>query len=74
MSGGQFKINGIRLYDTILINIVGDPYFIFKYDQLMHLLAYFAISILVYYTLKKHMKKQFTKTTGRWKNDGTTTI
>tara|TARA_Y100000034_G_C6877583_1_gene401614 strand:- start:348 stop:929 length:582 start_codon:yes stop_codon:yes gene_type:complete len=56
MSGGQFKINGVRVYDTILVNVIGDPYNIFKYDQLMHVVAYFAISILVYFTLKKHMK------------------
>ncbi len=48
LGGGAFKINGLRLYDTILIDILGDPFFILKYDQAIHLLCYFVITLFVY--------------------------
>ena len=56
MAGGLIKIGNTRLYDLILIDILGDPFFILKFDQLMHVYAYFAISILVYFALKKQFK------------------
>jgi uncharacterized membrane protein YjdF len=55
MAGGLIKINGIRLYDTILIPLIGDPFFIFKYDQFIHIYCYFAIAILVYFVIKKYV-------------------
>ena len=54
--GGSIYIGGTRLYDLILINILGDPFFILKYDQFVHAFCYFAFAIIVYYILKKHMK------------------
>jgi len=58
MAGGLIKINSIRLYDLILIDILGSPYFILKYDQVIHAYCYFAISILVYFALKKYTKNK----------------
>ena len=55
MAGGLFKINGTRLYDTILIPIIGEPFLILKYDQVIHAYCYFAIAILVYFILKKYI-------------------
>lgn len=55
MAGGLILVGGVRLYDLILINILGDPFFILKYDQLIHAYAYVAFSILVYFGLKKYM-------------------
>jgi hypothetical protein len=54
--GGGIKVLGVRLYDLVLINIIGDPYFILRYDQFVHAYCYFAFGILFYYILKKHMK------------------
>ncbi|MBT3643057.1 DUF2238 domain-containing protein [archaeon] len=54
--GGAVHINGTRLYDIILIPILGAPYHILKYDQLIHAYTYFAISILVYFMMKKHFR------------------
>jgi uncharacterized membrane protein YjdF len=58
MAGGLIYIMGTRLYDLILINILGDPFFILKYDQVIHLYCYFSISILIYFVLKNYIKKK----------------
>lgn len=61
MLGGSVYIGGTRLYDLVLINFfngasINPEFIILKYDQLIHAYAYFAISILMYFVLKKHMK------------------
>lgn len=60
--GGAVYIGEIRLYDFILMNIydgthISSELVLLKYDQLIHLYCYFTISILVYYMLKYHFKK-----------------
>jgi putative membrane protein len=57
MAGGLLKINGLRLYDFIFFNLLGDPFFILKYDQVLHTFCYFVISILIYFILKNYVKK-----------------
>jgi len=56
--GGSIYLNGVRLYDTILIPIFGDPLFILKYDQLVHLFCYFVITLFIYQTLKNYFNKK----------------
>jgi hypothetical protein len=58
MLGGSVYIGGTRLYDLVLINIFngGGEFMMLKYDQFVHAYCYFAISILIYFVLKKHMK------------------
>lgn len=46
--GGMASIGEVRLYDYMLVTLVGDPYQILKYDQLVHVICYMAIAILVY--------------------------
>ena len=46
--GGSVYINGIRLYDMVLIKVLGEPYNIFKYDQAIHLFCYFVMTIFIY--------------------------
>ena len=48
LSGGAFYIKGTRLYDIILIPILGEPFNILKYDQIMHIFIYFVIALFVY--------------------------
>ncbi len=57
LGGGAFKINGARWYDTILIDIVGDPYHILKYDQALHTFCYFVITLFVY-AVVRHISKE----------------
>lgn len=56
MAGGLIVINGTRLYDTILIPIIGDPFFILKFDQVIHAFCYVAITMLVYFAMKNYTK------------------
>jgi len=58
--GGSIYLQGTRLYDLILIDLIGSPYFILKYDQVVHAVCFFTFSILVYFILKKHMKQDQT--------------
>ena len=58
MAGGAFYIRGTRLYDLILVPLVGEPYNILKYDQLIHFYVYLVIGILVYSILKKYFKTE----------------
>ncbi|MEM4259302.1 MAG: DUF2238 domain-containing protein [Candidatus Pacearchaeota archaeon] len=48
MLGGAASINGTRLYDTILINIISAPYYLLRYDQIIHAFCYFVITLFVY--------------------------
>lgn len=57
-SGGYFYFSKTRLYDIILLDIVGDPYFILRYDQLMHIYAYFVVALFVYSIIKKITNNQ----------------
>ena len=60
-SGGAFKITGTRLYDFVLIPIIGEPYNILRYDQLIHGYCYFVITLFIYsivlYTSDKKANK-----------------
>ena len=56
-SGGYFYFSGTRLYDLVLIDIIGDPYHILKYDQLMHIFSYFIVALFLYAIIKKNYKK-----------------
>ncbi|MCK4649961.1 DUF2238 domain-containing protein [Candidatus Pacearchaeota archaeon] len=57
MAGGVVYIKGIRLYDFILISLVGEPYNILKYDQLVHFFCYIVIGLLVCSITKKYFGK-----------------
>ncbi len=57
LGGGAFHINGNRWYDTILIDIVGEPYHILKYDQAIHTFCYFVITLFIY-AVVRHISKE----------------
>ena len=63
MLGGSVYIGGVRLYDIVLFNLFngGGEFVLLKYDQFVHAFCYVAISVLVYFMLKKHMKPRQTK-------------
>jgi len=52
MSGGGIFIGGRKLYGLMIFNIVGEPYNIFRYDQLAHIIG-FSVATLLMYTLIK---------------------
>jgi putative membrane protein len=45
--GGGLTIGDTRLYDLMLINLVGEPYNVFKYDQFVHFFCYVAFGLLL---------------------------
>ncbi len=63
MAGGAVYIGGVRLYDFMLLPLIGEPYNILKYDQFMHFYTYLVIGVLVYFILKKYLKKENALTT-----------
>jgi uncharacterized membrane protein YjdF len=46
--GGLGSLGGVRTYDAILIPLIGAPYSVLKYDQLLHFLCYVVIALLMY--------------------------
>lgn len=46
--GGLWQVNDGVLYSLVLIDIVGEPYSILKYDQLVHAYCYFIIALLLW--------------------------
>ncbi len=46
--GGLGSFRGVRVYDVMLIDIVGPPYQILKYDQFVHFYCYIAIAVLMW--------------------------
>jgi uncharacterized membrane protein YjdF len=53
LAGGMATIDGVRLYDFMVIDLVPDPYNILKYDQIVHFYCYFIVSMLVFETLSQ---------------------
>ncbi|WP_461483419.1 DUF2238 domain-containing protein [Porticoccus sp.] len=46
--GGLWPVNGSVLYSLVLIDIVGEPYSILKYDQIVHTYCYVIIALLLW--------------------------
>lgn len=61
-AGGAVYIGGVRLYDLVLLPLIGEPYNILKYDQVMHFYVCLIIGILVYSILRKYFRKDDTLT------------
>ncbi len=57
LAGGSFKIGETRLYDFILINFIGEPFNILRYDQVVHAFCYFVITLFVYAIVVSISKK-----------------
>jgi len=57
MSGGGLYIGGTKLYELILIPLVGEPYNIFKYDQLVHIVGFGVATMLMFHLAKPSLGK-----------------
>ena len=51
--GGLASFRGVRFYDLVLLDLVGAPYDILKYDQLVHFYCYVVIAILMWSVVQK---------------------
>jgi len=56
--GGLFEINGTALYNLILVPIIGEPYLILKYDQVVHVFCYFIFALLMWSIVNKIADKK----------------
>lgn len=56
MAGGAFIIQGVKLYGTMIIKLIGSPYYILRYDQLVHFFCYFIITFFMYSIIMKKSK------------------
>ncbi|MEA2007013.1 MAG: DUF2238 domain-containing protein [Patescibacteria group bacterium] len=63
MAGGGVYINGVKLYETMLIPLIGEPYNVLKYDQLVHAYGFGVTTFLVWHLLKSSLKMDEKK---RW--------
>lgn len=54
--GGMASIDGVRLYDVVLLPLIGEPYHILKYDQFVHVFCYVVMAALVYEVLAQTLK------------------
>lgn len=63
MGGGTIFIAGTRLYELMLLPIVGDPYYILKYDQFVHAFGFGVTTLIVYELLKPSLKQPIEKWT-----------
>ena len=48
----------VELYDLILIPLVGEPYNVLKYDQVVHLFCYLVIAMLLYDICRPNFVKE----------------
>lgn len=57
MAGGAVFINGIKLYEIILIPL-SSKYPIFRYDQLVHIIGFATATVAMFYILKPLLREQ----------------
>ena len=53
---GGVKVGESVIYAKMLINIVGEPYYIFRYDQFVHLFGFGVATLMMYILLKPFLK------------------
>ena len=63
LAGGLATVGGVSLYALVLLPIVGESYYILKYDQLVHVYCYVVIAIVVYEVLAQLLTKSSALTT-----------
>jgi len=51
--GGTLVINGKSLYSTMIFGLIGEPFYVFKFDQFIHFYGYFVFGLFAYAVIKK---------------------
>lgn len=51
--GGMYPVGGGVLYSHVLIPLIGEPYLVLKYDQVVHAFCYFVIALLAWSVTSK---------------------
>ncbi len=63
MAGGGLYLNDKKIYELIIIPLVGQPYYILKYDQLIHAYGFGVTTFLSFLLLKPLLKDSIKKWT-----------
>lgn len=58
MTGGGIYLNGKKVYELILLPIIGEPYYILKYDQFVHFFGFGITTLLMFYLIKPYLTKK----------------
>jgi len=61
MAGGSIYVFGTKLYGLMLISLIGEPFNILKYDQVVHFFCYLVFTSFVYSIIKSFTKKNSNK-------------
>jgi len=56
MLGGALFIGDTRLYDFIFVPLVGEPYYILKFDQIIHAYGFAVSTFVAFYLLRPVLK------------------
>jgi len=56
MCGGGVFIGDHKLYDQMIYTFVGEPFWIFRYDQLVHIIGFGASTLAMFYVLRPSLK------------------
>ncbi len=57
MSGGAIFVGGRVLYDVMILQIVAEPYRIFKFDQFVHMFGAWLATLVIFHILKPRIKE-----------------
>jgi putative membrane protein len=63
MAGGGLYIGDKKIYEIILIPLIGEPYHIFKYDQFVHIVGFGTATLVMYALLKPLLRENLKKWT-----------
>jgi uncharacterized membrane protein YjdF len=55
---GGIYFSGIRLFDLILIPLIGEPYNILRYDQVLHVFCSIILGMISYTIVSKYIKRK----------------
>jgi len=65
LAGGGLFLGGQKLYEKILVPLVGAPYHLFRYDQLVHILGFGVCTLLVWHLIRPLLRKPDSSPRGR---------
>ena len=61
MAGGGLYIGEKKFYGLMILPLVGDPYFILRYDQVVHFIGFWVATIVMWQVLLPHLKEKTSK-------------
>ena len=66
LSGGNIHIDGDVLYNLTLLPLVPEPYFVLRYDQVVHTFGFGVATLVCYHVLKPHLRPEMAHRRAVW--------